>query len=1565
MKQYLLSLRSGDFAKQNNVWVSNAINLYSNSSYINYSNIRSNTGLNLIGDYTYTGIEVASPSSTGVHATPTSNSAIYATDVGEVVIESASPSVQRFIDTSSRVDILAYKHAFTNLSGTEVPGLKLTVYESDTGLGNIRNQDGTETGLWLRSAVSQNTSTLLIKDSKKFIKVELEITSELSDLSTVGLILYIEVGIHDVVSPVLSSSTKRILKKFPSWTKIFDDSIDDATPTLQTAQSSGGKLVNALIGEDLENLSIDLDYINLNKYIQSADTGMLDWIYVIYNVPANVMSVYADGVQLGKTGSLSAFFESRVTDFIYYHNISDKQIIVNRKYSNITINGNSYDSDAFLVVNDFDNFGAMVGLPRLHLETNERYKKRILDVYINQPGVSLQGLKNALRRELDLWKAYGTTPDSGSTGYFPVILQMEDIESSSPYFSDSGIPQDKFKAIVQDLNSRYPSNYGYVKWDEGVWDYAGELQEGVNRLPAIYDGSSPTGEYYKSGIGDFDDIKFVVNPDVTSTVSFTGHIEVQGVKSIGQKEYYPQINLDYEYSLAYERIIPDYDKSRVSVGLTYLVHYSDYGIAATPAVFYVNLNKDNASLPQNIRDLMYVGNSKFANDAASPEYNAIRIFNSDGKSNPGIIFKKLATDGTSDEIFVDHHSTPQTNTLPLFYRKYQNNYTSSPEKISVKLTTAGWDSGSSSYLSNPASPPSSTDYWFRFIRPNNTSSPTYDSSSPTFDSPSHLKTIEVASPFSSVDKANFIIHSNLYPGKNETYLTTPIIKSVALNALNDLTDESITDYDIQISDLYNSILYPQDATPKRIYVNVTKFDDMVGGYSYYPIDENTYAIPSSPSIVYRAYDSANQTVGSEEYFESATINYSNTIPYRTNSTPNISKINVYHNESDTTYYPFVSNIYESYRYTSTPFISGYIDDKGNAYESTENSDNIFYNSDKYLSTYTLTKGSLGIDPADTTEHYINNVIFKSNNDYIELIPNLDMSNLSTRDQFNEDIFNAQSTGYNVELSVQEDVNNLYASKSGIKPGWLFLNEENYYVYSKPIIDVYSAIYYDLALSQVPRDGAPVLVKVDNKEKRHVSFSDEATPSKLSIINKETVYGNYGNNLYAAYSDIYDIEVVDEYTGTVLKTGLSSSTNAIQVFNSATPAVLGRAYTIRYKVKDSFILDKDYYDLNTDTYYSKITFDATPAATVNYEIVYESDRYQSATPLSLDINAYDNPLSEGFVYMSDNEYEFDTAKVTVSPNRVRDTNEDLMYITIHSYDTHGNFKPNQTFQVTGPYITATPQYLTTNENGYGTGVIRYYGPVPSTTPNSFVHISGLTSSNSNAHPNSIATPYSTYVQYSIDRQISNNISISATSTYPSLDADGTSSQVITGYVYNSGAPVGENVVVFYRKARTLKSLFESSRENYVLTDSNGRFTIQNITTQNSTNPGHWLFAVETNGTTSIPSLETRQSTTFTTLAGDIVYWNEKNSETQFVNETAPVPYWYRHLMESNSSNLSTPMFMTAHHNEDITFVTHSTPNWIGQKWLAIPKYEQYQLGILGSTPNTITVYDNIHPDYEED
>ena len=81
MKTYLLSFNTGDFTKSNNLWTSSVIDLYSNRFYKNFSYTRSANGLNLLGDYIYTGTSVIQG------ATPTIEGSYAVTDSGELYLD--------------------------------------------------------------------------------------------------------------------------------------------------------------------------------------------------------------------------------------------------------------------------------------------------------------------------------------------------------------------------------------------------------------------------------------------------------------------------------------------------------------------------------------------------------------------------------------------------------------------------------------------------------------------------------------------------------------------------------------------------------------------------------------------------------------------------------------------------------------------------------------------------------------------------------------------------------------------------------------------------------------------------------------------------------------------------------------------------------------------------------------------------------------------------------------------------------------------------------------------------------------------------------------------------------------------------------------------------------------------------------------------------------------------------------------------------------------------------------------------------------------------------------------
>lgn len=161
MKTYLLNFNAGDFTKNGATWTSSVIDLYSNKYYTNFSYTKSATGLNSLGDYTFTGTEVlpnATPSVSGAYAVtnygelysdPNKSPHLYfninSTDGTNLIFDpdvnstpvftadSTEDYLYRFVDTSSRIDIRTFKGAFSSsLNSIESITFNLDIYESDS-----------------------------------------------------------------------------------------------------------------------------------------------------------------------------------------------------------------------------------------------------------------------------------------------------------------------------------------------------------------------------------------------------------------------------------------------------------------------------------------------------------------------------------------------------------------------------------------------------------------------------------------------------------------------------------------------------------------------------------------------------------------------------------------------------------------------------------------------------------------------------------------------------------------------------------------------------------------------------------------------------------------------------------------------------------------------------------------------------------------------------------------------------------------------------------------------------------------------------------------------------------------------------------------------------------------------------------------------------------------------------------------------------------------------------------------------------------------------------------------
>jgi hypothetical protein len=100
----------------------------------------------------------------------------------------------------------------------------------------------------------------------------------------------------------------------------------------------------------------------------------------------------------------------------------------------------------------------------------------------------------------------------------------------------------------------------------------------------------------------------------------------------------------------------------------------------------------------------------------------------------------------------------------------------------------------------------------------------------------------------------------------------------------------------------------------------------------------------------------------------------------------------------------------------------------------------------------------------------------------------------------------------------------------------------------------------------------------------------------------------------------------------------------------------------------------------------------------------------------------------------------------------------------------------------------------------------------------------------------------------------------------------------------------------------------------------------------------------------------------TISGDIVYWNETFDNVEFFDDEAAIPRDLLVIPDENRLFANNPVFRYNHSNPEVITYSASTQPWSTERWVPMTRYQQYQLGYFGSTPNTITTYSNIHPDY---
>ncbi len=1323
---------------------------------------------------------------------------------------------------------------------------------------------------------------------------------------------------------------------------MYTDSLERSTPETATPVSQAGKIVSSIFTEDLDEVDRLVDSIELDSYISSADVRELAWVYVSSPVDPGFIKVRGDGIELARLSSYEDLLTSQPTDYSFYYDFLSRSLYTLRSFDLIKVDEKEVDQIVIQNYNSFDEFGLRVGLTRLYLESNANFKKRILDVYLNPPAVNKLGLQRTLRRELDMWRAYGATPNSAYIGATPEIVEISDLQKSTPYFDSDGNPLPMMFSFVEDMNNRFAVNVGYAKWRESYWDYAGNKQEGVSSIPQITDLPAVNADHYQPGVGDFDDAKVVLELLDRQIADKYFTFKVKGVKSDEVESAYEPISIYYDSYVSYYENY--YDHQSATLNYTIDLKLRPHGTITTSKVY-------SASVVDRVKNI-YGPNS-----SASPEYVIRNIFTPTNYSDPSIRFTydstpyyNVLSPSATQNYAINQIPASYVEAATITYGAFVDNNSSTGNYGWIKLE----NSTPNTYVTNTNT---------RVIK--NTSTPSYQD-----------LTLKLA--------------SNIYNDSKRRLIVTRKVRSSLVNQKINEGPEFDQKNNIVINplDVKSKFVLPPGSTPEYIYVEnvvVDKYDidnstPPYLGYGGVAQNRQTGSyelIPSSPNIIAsiinpdfatpHLHDSYIDVTGGSTYNY-----YFKTLKWPYGATPQSLVIS----SADSSIYPFEYNVWEDFESNYNSTINYKISNNG-VVLSTPNDgmEDLGNQQNNLIGTFDFTRSELGLSAYEQDANLIiesieiintdNNTLVWQENAYDEL-GNINFNYLDPQDNK----YKMKSVQFNAKYDIEAE---RYLIPS-LRSGWYYYQSSpNYgatqgYIYAQPK-SYYANSDDSLVLGEVARAGAPIIVNVisngSTAEYYQVSFYDEATPSDLSYYNFEYIVASNPYSLYLAYSNVFDVSIYDTYTGEYVVQNESTATNQINLFSipEETPLVTGREYKVEYRVRNVFNVDNFVYNNSTDQYETTITLLSTPNSEYGVSVQYESAIYDKDFEINnVYLNPVYNPIPEGYLYLSHDSYTSESVDVYLSPKEILDNGIDFAVVSILSKDSNGNPKPNQTFEILGSNISSTPEYVTTNSDGLGKGIIKYDGSGISKTESKILYVNGIENGSVNAHENSSSYGISATVNYYVKPAQTQQISLFADSDKKIITSDGNE-------IINIIGETESDSVVYWRKARSVYNALalgysssaatpgQNINSGYVMSDSSGKFKIGPFIAQNDATPGYWFTVIDTQGNSSI-------SANPATIAGDIVYWYEKYDAVQSDNQESV------YIPTSNESSEYQSYredfkFKADHLTGSEYYDTEAATPWDMPVWYPIERFTQYQLGYFGSTPNTITNLNNLHKDFEEE
>lgn len=1544
-------------AQEGNKWRTEVIDLYDNIFYRNFSAKKSPYGTNLLGDNTYTGQDYIDD---------------FQSDIGFV-------DEERFIDTSSRIDINQVVVNVTgNTNGLEYP-LTVAVYCNDEFDATPYYDDATP-GLvndWVVAVHRNPRYPVSVTDAPRYAFFEVDFDTPY-DTSNLDFEVIVTLKIDPPSVMAYFESTKRLQDKFPEWMAMREyNALDEEKATPATPESMGGQFLNAAVGEWISDIDRRLKSMIYDYFIDTVDLDKKVWIYKTEGVPDRIYTVSKLTVSdystpnftieddtltesnhletLTNTSSVTEFYETSIEDDAYFFNPVTREIYTNKKYDYLLINNEVYVQNLHQLWTPLDDIGVGVDLFRLSNESNDSFRKRILDIFINKPGVGVNAFKLGLRRELNLWKysdATPATPDSFALGATPDVFEISDIEKDVNYFIN-GIPTRKFIDLAEELATKYPLLWGYLSFGNAIWDPDGLSHNDFGILPRQLDATPLDSQYLESGVVDGNDL-YVFKPQATSNIEdFNLSLRLRGKRRISTTDY-PKIDLTvrvYGTGLYTQYINPEIEENitiRITLDDGSQWYCNTYG-RATSDISNQNPSGTNTSI------------------------TAVNWTTHDDYIGVDYIFSNLTT------------GQPYVGRISL----------SDVSKVEVYRGHYVLDGATPSYRSKS----SISDYkiWFQ------------DAATPFIGGGAATPNTSLSiSPFDSFLRDADLYFQSLAQYSTPSFWTSNIIHEYKIS-INGVVNNLQTQENFVLQ-LPKDIVWPSYVTDRKYAISIVSSDGTnFGGFSD-NVSSTPLFIPANQIMVdgnstwtngVKLIDSnaisvtfSSNFIQSTYYWELFEAKQSQKItgkvsqfgPWRNNQEPEPNNTDYLFNKINVSRKDF--NIIDD---SATP----------SGWES----------SNDYMVTW------IGIDTIDnqnvlawTPTNSIYSSIFDGNSDIRQLSSESDI-----KETFSGNAYEYGELPIYVRL--KPTTNTRWNPR--VHSGWLFDTDETYYLYADSVTETATnstKVLSGVNRQGAPIIVSAIAGSTPIGNLRQVAFwSNDSSPS-LSIYNKEIIKGNGTNTFILAYKDVYDISVQNTTLNTAVSIISNSITSNVLLLTASSNKDF--TYEVTYKVRKSFYFQNDYVDENGD-FKSYIVFDSTPAAISanSYEITYENSLFDPATPIDVPLNSLYSSIDESFIYIDKNTYPLAQIEARISQPKLLADGVDYALVTFRSIDTNGNPKPFSTFNLYTNFGYINPSTITTDRDGFAWAILRsepwdanlqptpyhYSLPMPmlgATPPSGTVLVDG---------------DIDATLTFEIELPVSNGKYMAAVVNASQIPSDGVSTTSITGVVKDQNHNPLPYAVVYWRKSRTIQDLLSNNYlvvrnttasstplssdyiYGYVVADSNGVFNIGAFSSENT--PGYWFVSVEC-GSAS-PGTGTFSGNQFP-MIGDVVYWYEYPNVTirdttggaeQYTSTRNILPYaatpefpisidekqWTDFTRDySKIFNLPNPSNFGKNSVISVPGISETVrksyvpllANWTPPMWYAIDRFTQYQIGlrnikmgvnnlgidILPATP--------LYPDYKE-